>query len=136
MSESVVQIENEAYEPDEATLMSALRNQDDIPILMDVVTDQLTDAVSQAEHLQQSIHESLQPNSNDIASKSVEPVQSHKISAETSETQVKEESETSSMVAQELAHEEISHVIQQVLEKRLPDLVQEVVQNLAELKAK
>lgn len=39
MSELATYHEEKVLEPDEFTLMNALRNQDDIPILMDVVTD-------------------------------------------------------------------------------------------------
>lgn len=39
MSELASYHEEKVLEPDEFTLMNALRNQDDIPILMDVVTD-------------------------------------------------------------------------------------------------
>ena len=40
-------------EPDESVLISALRNQDDIPILMDVVGEGLAPKVSQEGHLSQ-----------------------------------------------------------------------------------
>ncbi|MBJ7556967.1 hypothetical protein [Marinomonas spartinae] len=39
MSELAAHYEETTLEPDENTLINALRNQDDIPILMDVVTD-------------------------------------------------------------------------------------------------
>ena len=43
-------------EPDENVLMAALRNQDDIPILMDIVGEQLPPRINQEMHLTQSIH--------------------------------------------------------------------------------
>ncbi|MEO9275130.1 hypothetical protein ABFY09_09715 [Marinomonas sp. 5E14-1] len=90
---------NEVFEPDEDTLISALRNQDDIPILMDVVAEQVAACASQEDHLTQT----LDGLNND-----------------------KVEDVPSAGFSQEL----IAKTIAGVLEKRLPELVSEVMEAL------
>ena len=54
-------------EPDETVLTAALRNKDDIPILMDVVgADEVTTPVSQEMHLKQLL--SVDPSQQEVAS--------------------------------------------------------------------
>ncbi|MCZ2723519.1 hypothetical protein O1D97_18370 [Marinomonas sp. 15G1-11] len=51
MSDLPQEHENLVAEPDENVLIAALRNQDDIPILMDIVGDHVSLSVSQEVHL-------------------------------------------------------------------------------------
>lgn len=102
MSDLATQHDDGALEPDEETLISALRNQDDIPILMDIVADQLTACVSQEEYFLQSIddsHEGVETLKTDVPSLSY-------------------------------SQDSIAQAITAVLERRLPELVAEVMQAL------
>jgi hypothetical protein len=99
MSELTAQ-HDDAFEPDEDTLGAALRNQDDIPILMDVIADQAS--VSQEAHFSKSFDELNKSDSVPV------------------------DIVTSASFSQEL----ISKAITEVLEKRLPELVAEVMQKL------
>jgi hypothetical protein len=115
MSDLAAQHDDGVFEPDEETLMSAFRNQDDIPILMDIVTDQASFSVSQEAHLAQPF--------DDLEDESI----SHKrASDEASIEEVSVEAMSSLNPSQAL----IAKAIADVLEKRLPELVMEVVQAL------
>jgi hypothetical protein len=102
MSDLVAQYDGAVPELDEETLVSALRNQDDIPILMDVVVEQVHVGVSQETHFSQSF----------------EKVDEH------------EEVEVGNAEASSFSQALISKAIAEVLEKRLPELVAEVMQTL------
>jgi hypothetical protein len=116
MSDLATQHDDGIFEPDEETLMSALRNQDDIPILMDIVADQTPFSAGQEMHLAQSFDGSQARNESeqdeDAQVEAVAPA----------------DMLTSSNVSQEL----IAKTIADVLEKRLPELVLEVMQALHE----
>lgn len=90
---------NEVFEPDEDTLISALRNQDDIPILMDVVAEQVAARASQEDHLARAL--------DNTSAEEVDPA-----------------------VSEDFSQERIAKAIAGVLEKRLPELVSEVVEAL------
>ena len=102
MSDLAAHHEGGALEPDEETLVSAFRNQDDIPILMDVVAEQVATCASQEEHLVQTF--------DDLDN----------------EQKTEEMDVSSGGFSQEL----IAKTIASVLEKRLPELVSEVIQTL------
>ncbi|MFQ3185718.1 hypothetical protein [Marinomonas primoryensis] len=116
MSDLATQHNDGIFEPDEETLMSALRNQDDIPILMDIVADQTPFSAGQEMHLAQSFDGSQTRNESE--------------QGEDSQVEVVSPADTltSSNVSQEL----IAKTIADVLEKRLPELVLEVMQALHE----
>ncbi|AEF53380.1 hypothetical protein [Marinomonas posidonica] len=103
MSDLATNQNEEIHEPDEEALISALRNQDDIPILMDVVTDPDSeeDGVSQEEHFVHSVE--------DIAAQAKSSVDDVAVAYPTSP-------------------EALEYAIASVLEKRLPELVAEVIQ--------
>lgn len=107
MSDLAANQNEDVFEPDEETLISALRNQDDIPILMDVVTDpdSSDDGVSQEEHLAHSVEE--------ITEQSMSAV-------------VDELPQQATVTRAALEPKPISVV----LAKRLPDLVAEVIQQM------
>lgn len=134
MSDSV-QIENEAYEPDEATLISALRNQDDIPILMDVVTEQVTSAVSQAEYLQQSVN-GLKKEPNDELDGTGQQYEELPLEPDAASERLALSSEEVAGNNIRVSQEQIADAIHSVLEKRLPELVQDVVDVLMDPKSK
>lgn len=117
MSDLATQHDDGVFEPDEETLISALRNQDDIPILMDVVEEQITASTSQEVHLSQSL---------DGLSPSDEPSQSE-VRFEPAEEKATSK-ECNALVA--LPQELIAKTVADVLAKRLPELVEEVVQAL------
>ncbi|WP_394182712.1 hypothetical protein [Marinomonas posidonica] len=102
MSDLATNQNEETHEPDEETLISALRNQDDIPILMDVVTDPDSeeDGVSQEEHFVHSVEDVTE--------------------------QV--ESSVEATVSNYASREALEQAITSVLQKRLPELVAEVIQ--------
>jgi len=116
MSDLATQHDDGIFEPDEETLMSALRNQDDIPILMDIVADQTPFSAGQEMHLTQSFDDSQARNES-------EQDEGSQVEAVTPADML-----TSSNVSQEL----IAKTIANVLEKRLPELVLEVMQALHE----
>lgn len=113
MSDLATQHDDGVFEPDEETLMSALRNQDDIPILMDIVADHASLATSQEGHLTQSLDDS--------------PAQPENMK---SEKQAVEEPKEDRVPSVSLSHELIAKTIAGVLERRLPELVAEVMQAL------
>ncbi|BFM49823.1 hypothetical protein [Marinomonas sp. THO17] len=105
MSDLAANQNEDFFEPDEETLISALRNQDDIPILMDVVTDpdSFDDGVSQEEHLTHSVEDAVEQG--------VSPLVDEEVPEHT-----------------EVNQTELEHAIATVLAKRLPDLIAEVMQ--------
>lgn len=138
-------------EPDETVLTAALRNKDDIPILMDIVGEDDDEvsvvSVSQEAHLKNS----LAYEEQDVAlSDSVEtPVEAITDVVEPLEASLKEvlaeesSNGTLSKASDEhsvvqISEKETSYTdqslvalaIQRVLEKRLPDLVTEVLQEI------
>ena len=117
MSDLAAQHDDGVFEPDEETLMSALRNQDDIPILMDVVEEQVTVSVSQEMHLSQSFEGS---SSGD------DSLQSEVWLGSSEERTVDEGEGAATGPSKEL----ITKAIAAVLAKRLPELVEEVMQTL------
>lgn len=102
MSDLATHHDNGAFEPDEETLISALRNQDDIPILMDVVAEQVAACASQEDHLVQILDGSSDER----------------------------EAKTTDATAVIFSQEFVAKTIAGVLEKRLPELVSEVMQTL------
>jgi len=114
MSDSVTKHDDGVFEPDEETLMSALRNQDDIPILMDIVVDQPSVSVAQEGGLAQSFDDAQ--------------IQNKDVQGESSEDNVLASIET--LAPANLSQEFIAKTIAGVLEKRLPELVSEVMQVL------
>jgi hypothetical protein len=117
MSDLATQHDDGVFEPDEETLISALRNQDDIPILMDVVEEQVTASISQEVYLSESLNGSS-------------------LSDESSHSEVRIESAEEKITVEEsdapatFSKEVVAKTIADVLAKRLPELVEEVMQTL------
>ncbi|MBJ7537970.1 hypothetical protein [Marinomonas transparens] len=107
MPDLATQHDDGVFEPDEDTLINALRNQDDIPILMDVVTEQVSSSMSQEGHLAHSIDS---PQEEVVGSTTFID---------------------SGLPSQEF----IAKTIANVLARRLPELVTEVVSLLHDAKA-
>ncbi|MCV2404113.1 hypothetical protein OFY17_14700 [Marinomonas sp. C2222] len=101
---------DDAVEPDEEVLISALRNQDDIPILMDVVSEKIEAGVSQEVYMTQSVEVGLSaaPETDSV---------------DTAQEVVSQEAQQQDVKAQE----KIAAAISEVLERRLPELVAEVI---------
>ena len=120
-------LDDNQCEPDEHTLMSALRNQDDIPILMDVVAEKLSATVSQESQFSDAM-EGLDRIQNDAPPVLSDEEQApHSVAAEPQlETNPQEDENPDRQAA-------IAQAISSVLEKRLPELVQEVLQAMDEL---
>lgn len=116
--------EDDALEPDENTLITALRNQDDIPILMDVVKDQVSAELADDE---EAAYFSI--SNEEISEGHVEEALSNSDELNASESDVSQTSASPEMIS----HELISQAIAQVLEKRLPELVKEVIDVVADL---
>lgn len=116
MSDLATHTAQSGFEPDEETLISALRNQDDIPILMDVVTEQVGNSLSQADHLQHTLSDCVSETAAEAANEEdetlVEPPVQHAVSN------------------MDVSAEQISQAVESVLQKRLPELVAEVLQVL------
>ncbi|MEO9653546.1 hypothetical protein [Marinomonas sp.] len=117
MSDLATQAEQSGFEPDEETLISALRNQDDIPILMDVVTEQLSVNLSQADHLQHTLSD-------------------HPAELEVTASAAKVEAVENAATGNEPTAAQISQAVESVLQKRLPELISEVLQALNSQSAK
>ena len=139
MSDLATQYDDGVFEPDEETLISALRNQDDIPILMDIVAERVdvektAFSVSQEEHLAHSFDDPLMDEElkEEAVSESVQQEASqndffdHSLDTATPDNVVAD-----SVLSQEL----IAKTIAEVLEKRLPELVSEVMQALQSARA-
>jgi len=115
-------------EPDESVLISALRNQDDIPILMDVVGESLVPKISQEGHLSQILAQGL----DDVLET---PFEKEELIAASSSS-----SASGSVIqAPSLANESALKIeparlqiaIENAFAKMLPSLIEEVVQELA-----
>lgn len=104
---------DDIFEPNEEALISALRNQDDIPILMDIVADQVSSSVSQEVHFVQSLDDHKNAVQDDETG--IPPVLVEKVSA---------------LSVSSPSQAQIAKAIGDVLEKRLPELVAEVIQAL------
>lgn len=158
MSDVLSDVNMYLSEPDETILTAALRNKDDIPILMDIVGDD-TPAVSQAEHLQDALpidsqvrpvvakkeatitHDLAVNTPTTQASESVQrstesvafSMAQQAITAAPSEAATTASSTDSAaeQARQTLDAEMLADVIQTVLERKLPDIVQDVMQEMA-----
>ena len=100
-------------EPDETVLTAALRNQDDIPILMDIVGDESV-SVSQEDYLAKSLAGDTVRPSSDIDN--TEPEDAHVREADASI---------------QYSQEALSAAIESVLRRKLPEIVNEVVLELS-----
>lgn len=117
MTDTYFDIDDLELEPDEGVLAAALRNKDDIPILMDVVSAKVATHVSQADYLAQSLKVGAQ-SEEEPAEATLSPV-----------SPVADEIEqTSTSLA--VTQEQISQAISAVLQRQLPQLVAEVMTEL------
>ncbi|RBP77758.1 hypothetical protein DFP80_1257 [Marinomonas rhizomae] len=130
MSDLAAQYDDGVFEPDEETLISALRNQDDIPILMDIVAERDSLSSSQEVHLEQSFSEYKEPVEE--CQNVIDSSDSHEASLNASKDPSLDDVVTLDNVVAEsaLSQELIAKTIADVLEKRLPELVSEVMQAL------
>ncbi|SBS38643.1 hypothetical protein MSP8887_03409 [Marinomonas spartinae] len=160
MSELAAHYEESTLEPDENTLINALRNQDDIPILMDVVMDKedvdvtdeefvpLADTPSQPMGLAELVADDLREeqdasheDENESSQNSVQEDHSgipvlttpEVVAAPLSAQQLAQQNESVSQNSQQAAGEQselqeaISIALAEVLQRRLPELVEEVL---------
>jgi len=156
MSELAAHYEESTLEPDENTLINALRNQDDIPILMDVVMDKedvdvsdeefvpLADTPSQPMGLAELVADDLREeqdasheDENESSQNSVQEDHSgipvlttpEVVAAPLSAPQNESVSQDSQQAAGEQSElqEVISIALAEVLQRRLPELVEEVL---------
>ena len=118
-------------EPDESVLMSALRNQDDIPILMDVVGASLAPKVSQEGHLSQILAQGAD-NELDDAIKQEELLAASSTAA-ASVTEPQSPSIDIDLLIIEPAR--LQNAIEKAFVKLLPSLIEEVVNELELSKA-
>ena len=135
MSDLATQYDDGVFEPDEETLMSALRNQDDIPILMDIVTDKMdadkpSFSASQEEHLANSFDDTIADD--DRQDKGVSGGDQQETPLDDSLEHSLDDVVTLDNVVPDsaLSQELIAKTIADVLEKRLPELVSEVMKAL------
>ncbi|MBM6552218.1 hypothetical protein [Marinomonas ostreistagni] len=161
MSDVLSDVNMYLSEPDETVLTAALRNKDDIPILMDIVGDD-TPLVSQEEHLQSSV--TIDPEVRPVTAKAVSakkdtmlkrPVVPTTTATPTISTeqaafhaakraleQPQTAADSTDQAAPTEAHSEsaaqaspssnlLSEVIQTVLERKLPEIVEEVMLEIA-----
>lgn len=119
------EIASNEYEPDEDTLMTALRNQDDIPILMDIVAEKLVSSVSQEAQFSEAM-ESFDATQDEVIPVLLQEEQAKPQAPADTTQQDNEASDRRALITQAMTT---------VLEKRLPDLVQEVLQAMDELSA-
>lgn len=112
-------------EPDESVLMSALRNQDDIPILMDVVGESLAPKVSQEGHLSQVIAQGADSELDD-------PFEKEELLAVSSsaEESVIEPTTLSNNESLNLDPTRLQDAIEKAFAKLLPSLIEEVMNEL------
>lgn len=159
MSELASYHEEKVLEPDEFTLMNALRNQDDIPILMDVVTDKegVTDDAEddysdldfvsvEAEQgdvslmdddvplVNESVEEALIDNDLVDDEDSIPVLTDAEAYDPTSMLADVIESKTTAAIPSShgISEELIASAISEVLEKRLPELVSDVLRVINE----
>lgn len=167
MSDVLSDVNMYLSEPDETVLTAALRNKDDIPILMDIVGDE-TPPISQEEHLQSSIgidpevrpvtatggspkkktaHAPMMPAAhntqgthakpNNVATQTEQPAQvqtraTHDAQpAQPIPTPASEEAATTSVMQEDERAAMLADVIQAVLERKLPEIVNDVMLEIA-----
>lgn len=123
MSDVLSDTEMYSSEPDETVLTAALRNKDDIPILMDIVGEATT-PISQEQHFVQSFTNDKSPQP-DVSEEPIleEPV----IAAPVTDSKV----ESSAKAVSEIDSERLAVAIEAVLQRKLPEIVQEVVLELS-----
>ncbi|SBS30079.1 hypothetical protein MAQ5080_01580 [Marinomonas aquimarina] len=135
-------------EPDETVLTAALRNKDDIPILMDVVgADEVTTPVSQEMHLKKLLSSDKEPEKA-ATHFQYEPPETRKSEfqyeppedtvaevAQTVTSSVKQSAEALATAPQKSSKSDQSQIIaaaiRSVLERRLPQLVAEVMTEIS-----
>lgn len=123
MSDVLSDTEMYSAEPDETVLTAALRNKDDIPILMDIVGE-ASAPVSQEQHFVQSFtnDKSQQPDAAE------EPA----LEAGATATPVTDsKAESTAKASLDIDSERLSAAIEAVLQRKLPEIVQEVVLELS-----
>ena len=158
MSDVLSDVNMYLSEPDETVLTAALRNKDDIPILMDIVGDD-TPLVSQAEHLQDAIPADPQvrpvvatkdatlPQGLAIKGPTTHVSQqihmsTEKVAFSAAQQAVSQTTSDSAATPMSSAFDPVSvapsvdadilaEVIQTVLKRKLPDIVQDVLQEMA-----
>ena len=119
-------------EPDENVLIAALRNQDDIPILMDIVGEQLPARKNQEAHFSQSMQ-----NANKITDDATVDEASSDIGTSVAPTLLIEETPTAEAHTEEtkdvslsLTSSELEAALAVVLKRMLPTIASEVVEEL------
>ncbi len=114
-------------EPDENVLMSALRNQDDIPILMDVVGESLAPKISQAGHLSQVLAQGAESETDlDLPTKKEELI----AASSTAAVSVTEPTPSNDNLTSSIEPERLQQAIEKAFAKLLPSLVEAVVNEL------
>ncbi|WP_133012382.1 hypothetical protein [Marinomonas flavescens] len=122
---------HDELEPDEEDLVAALRNQDDIPILMDVVADTLSSSLSQEGQLSDAMKNLV------LEQESTIPVLcNEEPDVVLASTHVEAKTENLAGDVAVFTHEHIAEAVSKVLEKRLPELVQEVLSVMQDLPTK
>jgi hypothetical protein len=113
-------------EPDESVLISALRNQDDIPILMDVVGESLVPKISQEGHLSQILAQGL----DDVLEIPFEKEELLAASSSASDS-VTDPHYYVNENSLKIEPARLQNAIENAFAKLLPRLIDEVVQELA-----
>jgi len=113
-------------ELDESVLISALRNQDDIPILMDVVGKSLAPKISQEGHLSQILAQGL----DDVLEIPFEKEELLAASSSASDSVIEPQSHVNEN-APKIEPAKLQSAIENAFAKLLPRLIEEVVQELA-----
>ena len=131
MSDLATQYDDGVFEPDEETLISALRNQDDIPILMDIVAETVPVSSDKSVHSAQPLDE---PEEYGMQSEK-DLLEDHDFSSDSAEGTHDDDMDdvlTLNDIVDEspLSQALIAKAIASVLERRLPELVSEVMQAL------
>lgn len=111
-------------EPDESVLISALRNQDDIPILMDVVGEGLAPKVSQEGHLSQVLAQGADTELDDPQEKE----ELIAVSSTAAESVIEPQSPSDEPL--EIDPARLQQAIEKAFAKLLPSLIEEVVNEL------
>lgn len=138
MSDLASSQDDGTFEPDEETLMSALRNQDDIPILMDIVNDTESFTSRQEAHLRHSFDDPLPDEpiesgapfdlKSHALSQAISPQKTHSQQVQNLEAELSRVNKA--VVPKQrrpISQERITHAINLALQKRLPAFVAEVV---------
>lgn len=129
---------HDELEPDEEDLVAALRNQDDIPILMDVVADTLSSSLSQEGQLSDAMKKLVleQESTIPVLCNEEPDVVLASTHVEEKTEHVEEKTENVAGDVAVFTHEHIAEAVSKVLEKRLPELVQEVLSVMQNLPTK